>query len=256
MNLSQKISTGPRPGIDFDRGRHWRAKIGFVLLATEQTIQDDVMRLRPEGVGIHFARAYIPDSITNETLAAQAGLLAEAAASLLPDGSLNVLCYACTSGSLVIGEQRVHAELKRGNPGAQPTSLIAGVIKALKALKVKSLAVATPYLDEINANEALYLERAGFEIVNIEGLNLERDSDMVRVAPDYILEFARTVDRSAADALFVSCGALRSLDIVEALEQRVGKPVVVSNQAMIWDTCRMAGIADRIGGYGRLFREH
>jgi maleate isomerase len=256
MNLSRKISVSPRAGIDFDRGSHWRAKIGCVLLATEQTIQDDVMRLRPEGVGIHFARAYIPDSITNETLAAQAGLLADAAASLLPDGSLDVVCYACTSGSLVIGEERVHAELKRGNPGARPTSLIAGVIKALKTLNVRSLAIATPYLDEINAKEALYLERAGFEIVNIEGLNLERDSDMVRVAPSYILEFARTVDRPAADALFVSCGALRSLDIVDELEQRVGKPVVVSNQAMIWDTWRLAGIADRIGGHGRLFREH
>ena len=48
-------------------GSHWRAKIGFVLLATEQTIQDDVMKLRPEGVGIHFTRAAIPDSITNAT---------------------------------------------------------------------------------------------------------------------------------------------------------------------------------------------
>ena len=256
MNLSHRITTGPKEGIAFDRGRHWRAKIGFVLLATEQTIQDDVMRLRPEGVGIHFARAYIPDSITNDTLAAQADLLAGASASLLPDGSLDVICYACTSGSLVIGEERVNAELRRGNPGAKPTSLVAGVIKALKTFGAKSLAVATPYLDEINAKEALYLEQAGFEIVNIEGLNLERDSDMVRVAPSYIREFARTVDRPAADALFVSCGALRSLDIVEELEQRVGKPVVVSNQAMIWDTWRMAGIADRIGGHGRLFREH
>lgn len=256
MNLHRNIAIDPRPGIVFDRGQHWRAKIGFVLLATEQTIQDDVMRLRPDGVGIHFTRAYIPDSITNETLAAQVDLLAEAAASLLPDGSLDVACYACTSGSLVIGEERVHAELRRGNPNARPTSLVAGVIKALRALDVKSLAVATPYLDEINAKEARYLEQAGFEIVNIEGLNLERDSDMVRVAPSYILEFARKVDRPEADALFISCGALRSLDIVEELEQLVGKPVVVSNQAMIWDTWRMAGIADRIGGHGCLFRDH
>jgi maleate isomerase len=245
-----------KAGIGFDAGRHWRAKIGFVLLATEQTIQDDVMRLRPEGVGIHFARAFIPDSITNETLGAQADLLADAAASLLPDGSLDVVCYACTSGSLVIGEERVHAELAKGNPNARPTSLIAGVIKALRTLGARSIAVATPYLDEINAREAAYLESAGFKVVNIEGLNLERDSDMVRVTPRYLLEFARSVDRADADALFVSCGALRSLDIVDELEQRVGKPVVVSNQAMIWDTWRMADIDDRIGGYGRLFREH
>jgi maleate isomerase len=76
------------------------------------------------------------------------------------------------------------------------------------------------------------------------------------VAPSYLLEFAQSVDRANADALFVSCGALRSLDIVDELERRVNKPVIVSNQAMIWDTWRMAGITDRMGGYGRLFRDH
>ena len=93
--------------VRFDEGRHPRAKIGYVLLATEQTVQDDAMRLRPEGVGVHFTRAAIPDLITNETLAAQAGLLADCAATLLPDGSLDVVCYACTSGSLVIGESQL-----------------------------------------------------------------------------------------------------------------------------------------------------
>ena len=241
--------------IRFDAGRHPRAKIGYVLLATEQTIEDDVFRLRPGGVGVHFSRAPIADSITNESLLAQAQLLAPAAAQLLPDNSLDVICYACTSGSLVIGEERVFSELKKGAPGAEPTSLITGVIGALRILGVKRLAVATPYLDEINQREAAYLEQAGFDIVNIEGLNIERDSDMVRVAPDYILEFARSVDRAEADAVFVSCGALRTLDVIDELEQAVGKPAVCSNQAMIWDTLRRAGIDDRIPAAGILLRD-
>ena len=245
-----------RPGIRFDQGLHARAKIGFVLLATEQTVQDDVMRLRPPGVGIHFTRAFIPDRIANDTLGDQLGLLADAAATLLPDGSLDVVCYACTSGSIVMGEDRVHAELKRGNPNAKPTSLIAGVIKALRELGVKSLAVATPYLDEINRLEATYLEAAGFDVVNIEGLNVERDSDMVRITPEYLSEFAQTVDRKGADCLFFSCGAMRSLGIVAELEAKLSKPVVVSNQAMIWDTWRMAGIRDQVQGYGQLLSAH
>lgn len=243
------------PGIRFDAGRHDRAKIGFVLLATEQTIQDDVYKLRPGGVGVHFARAPIPDSITVDTLAAQADLLGPAAATILPDGSLDVICYGCTSGSLVIGEDRVFRELNVGAPNAKATSLITGVIRALNVLEISRLAIATPYLDEINQMEVDYLETAGFETINIQGMNIERDSDMVRVSPDFIMEFAQKADRSDADALFISCGALRSLDIVEALEQAVGKPVVTSNQAMIWDTLRLAGITDKINGYGRLLRE-
>ncbi len=76
----------------FDDGRNARAKIGFVLLATEQTIEDDMFTLRPPGVAVHFSRAPIPDSITVETLARQADDLAPTAATILPDGSLDVVC--------------------------------------------------------------------------------------------------------------------------------------------------------------------
>ena len=246
----------PAPGgIRFDAGRHPRAKLGFVLLATEQTVQDDLLRLRPPGVGMHFARAAIPDSITNATLAAQAELLADCAATLLPDGSLDVVCYACTSGSLVIGEPRVLAELRRGAPAAIPTSLIGGVIRALRAFGARRIVVATPYVDEVNRRELDYLRASGFDVLSIRGLELEKDSDMVRVAPDFIAEFALAQDRADADAIFVSCGALRTLDVVEAIEARAGKPVICSNQAMAWDCLRLAGVDDRIDGCGRLLRE-
>jgi maleate isomerase len=254
MSGKAVIAQAPE-SIQFDAGRHARAKIGYVLLATEQTVQDDVIKLQPPGVGIHFTRAAIADSITNESLSAQAELLADCAASLLPDGSLDVICYACTSGSLVIGEERVFAELNRGAADAKATSLISGVIRALKTLQAQRIVIATPYLDEVNRREADYLEQAGFEVLSICGLNLEKDSDMVRVAPDYITEFALAQDHPDADAIFVSCGALRTLDVVAEIEARAGKPVVCSNQAMIWDCLRLAGIDDRFEGYGRLLEE-
>ncbi len=240
----------------FDAGRHHRAKIGFVLLATEQTIEDDMFTLRPNGVGVHFSRAWIEDSITVESLSRHADGLAEAARMLLPDGSLDVISYGCTSGSLVIGEERVAAELAKGATGAKPTSLIAAVIAALQAVGARRVAVVTPYLDEINRQEKAYLERAGFEIPRIEGLQLEKDSDMIRVRPDHIADVAAEVDGPDNDALFISCGALRSLDIVDGLERRLGKPVICSNQAMMWHALRLAGVTDRRTGFGRLFREH
>jgi len=253
---SQSVLAPAPADIRFDKGVHHRAKIGYVLLATEQTVQDDVIRLQPPGVGIHFTRAAIPDSITSESLAAQADLLADCAASLLPDGSLDVVCYACTSGSLVIGEERVFAELKRGAPNAQATSLITGVIRALKQVGARRIVVATPYLDEVNQREVDYLEQAGCEVLSLCGLNLEKDSDMVRVAPDYIAEFALAQDHPDADAIFISCGALRTLDVIGEIESRAGKPAICSNQAMIWDCLRLAGIDDQYSGYGCLLSEH
>ncbi|MEM6589599.1 MAG: arylmalonate decarboxylase [Pseudomonadota bacterium] len=239
----------------FDDGRHHRAKIGFVLLATEQTIEEDMFRLCPPGVGLHFTRAAMPDSITIDTFLANAADLAPAAERLLPDGSLDVIAYACTSGSLVIGEDRVMAELSKGAPDATPTTLITGVLAALGAFDAKKVAVATPYLDEINMREADYLEAAGFEVTNIRGLQIEKDSDIIRVRPDFIADFARATDTPDSDALFISCGALRTIDMVDQLEQELGKPVICSNQAMMWDVLRKSGIQDSIPGYGRLLRE-
>ena len=239
-----------------DRGRHYRAKIGYVLLATEQTIQDDVIRLCPEGVGVHFTRAPIPDSITNATLAAQVDHLAPCAESFLPDGSLDVVCYACTSGSLVIGEERVQEELNKGAPQAIATSLIRSVIKAIETIGARKIVVVTPYLDEINKLELDYLEKAGIEVLAITGLNLEKDSDMVRVPPKFIIDFSLSLDHTQADAIFISCGALRALEVVDEIEKRAGIPVITSNQAMIWDTLRLARIDDQFEGFGELFYKY
>ncbi|MEH6579333.1 MAG: hypothetical protein V7731_19895 [Amphritea sp.] len=242
--------------VEFDAGRHSRAKIGFVLLATEQTIEDDMYHLLPDEVGIHFTRAPIPDSITAETLTNLAASLGDAAALLLPDGSLDVITYACTSGSLVVGEERVFEELSKGAPAATKTCLITSVMRALKAIDAKRIVVATPYLDEINQMEKEYMESRGFEILDIQGLQLEKDSEMIRVTPDCIMRFAESLDRPDADAIFISCGALRSIDIIDALERRTGKPVITSNQAMAWDVMRLAGINDTFQGYGTLLKDY
>ncbi len=239
-----------------DAGRHWRAKIGFVLLAMEQTIEDDMFRLRPPGVGVHFTRAPMANRVSVGTLAAMASGIGDAASLLLPDEPLDVVCYACTSGSVVIGEERVFAELNRGKPDARATSLITSVMRALEALKARRIAIATPYLAEVDTIERAYMVARGFEVVHMQGLGIEKDADMVRVTPETIFDFARGIDRPDADAVFISCGALRSLDVIAELENRLGKPVVTSNQAMMWDCLRLAGIADRRDDYGTLFREH
>lgn len=239
----------------FDEGRHHRAKIGFVLLATEQTIEDDMMALMPKGVGAHFTRVLNPDSITVESLAHVGPELARAAATLLPDGSLDVISYACTSGSLVLGEDTVFRELNKGAPNAVATSLISSVISALKALNIRKVAVCTPYLDEVNLAEREYLETRGFTVTEIRGLNLERDSDMIRVRPEIIRQLALSVNSEEAEAILISCGALRSIDVIEQLEEEIGKPVICSNQAMAWDVLRKAGITDTIPRCGRLLQQ-
>lgn len=216
------------------------------------------MRLRPEGVGIHFTRVPIPDSITVETLTSVAESLAPASSVLLPDGSLDVVTYACTSGSLVLGEERVFHELKKGQPQAKATSLITGAMRALRTLKVRKLVLCTPYVAGITEAQSAFLTAQGFEVVGVYGMGLEFDSDMVLVPPEYMIEYAAAAAAAHpdADGLFFSCGALRSLDAIEAIEQRIQKPAVCSNQSIIWETLRLAGVPDQFEGFGSLLRDH
>ena len=233
-----------------------RGKIGFVLIPNEQTIEDDMIRHMPPGVGSYFSRAVMPREISTESLAQLGGSLADTAARILPDDKLDVICFACTSGTVAVGESASCTELSKGAPGAKTTTLAGAVRKALEALNVKKIVLGSPYIPELNANVANYLEGAGLTVLETHGMGLNYDTEMIRVAPDYIVEFAHSIDRPDADAVLISCGALRSIDVVDQIEQSLGKPVVCSNQAMLWDCLRLAGVNDRLPGLGRLLREH
>lgn len=240
----------------FDDGAHARARIGFVLIPNEQTIEHEMVRHMPVGVGAFFARAQMPREISTHSLSQVGRSLAKAATRILPDDGLDVICFACTSGTVAVGEDATCTELSKGAPGAKPTSLAGAVRKALSAMGVTRLVLGSPYVEELNENVASYLTRAGFNVLATHGMGLRYDTQMIRVTPDYIIDFAHAIDRPDADAVLLSCGALRSMEVVDRIEQSLGKPVICSNQAMLWDCLRLAGIPDHLDGLGRLLREH
>ncbi len=145
------------------------------------------------------------------------------------------------------------AEIKTGAPWAQPMCLVQGVLDALNELGAKKIVVGTPYLDEVNTAEAEYLLKKGFEVLDIQGLNLSTGTEMGQVTPEFWKEFAVAIDQPEADAIFLSCGGIRSLEVAEAIEQITGKPVITSNQAQFWSCLRRAGITDELTGFGQIF---
>ena len=247
------VRSTPRE-VGYDQGTHWRAKLGVIILSTDLAMEENIFRLIPEGVGASVTRLRTDNDCTVANLAAHIDHMAEAASLLQPEARPDVVCYACTSGSIVIGEERVMAEIRRGAPWAQPATLVTGVINALHRLEAHRIVVATPYLDEINTMELKFLQGKGFEVLDIQGLNVEDGEAMGRITPSYLRDFALSVDRDDADAIFVSCGGIRTIDVLQQIEDAAGKPVVCSNQAMLWDCLRRAGIDDAIEGYGRLFQ--
>jgi len=252
FKTGDKVASSPWQA-ELDAGKHWRAKLGFILMSTDLAAESDIFAMAPEGVAVHFTRLKTDDYTTNETLARHIEAMADAAARLQPDTKPDVISYSCTSGSIVIGEQRIMDEIKRGAPYARPMTLVTGVVDALGELGARRLVVGTPYLDEINTAEAEFLVAKGFEVLDIQGLNLETGIEFGCVTPDYWKKFALEIDRPDADAIFLSCGGIRSLEVAAEIEDLAGKPVVTSNQAQMWSCLRRAGIKDEIEGFGRIF---
>ena len=260
MNKLDEMDNAARQAVlqtvRFDDGRNARAKIGFVLIPNEQTIEDDMIRHMPPGVGTYFSRATMPREISTESLAQLRGSLADTARRILPDDGLDVICFACTSGTVAVGEEASCAELAKGAPGARTSTLAGAVRKALTAVGAQNITLGSPYVSELNDNVAAYLEDAGFTVVAAHGMGLQYDTEMIRVSPAYLIDYTRAIDTPEADTILLSCGALRSIDVVDEIEQRLGKPVICSNQAMLWDCLRLAGVNDKVPGLGRLLRDH
>ena len=238
---------------EMDKGRHWRAKLGFILMSTDLAAESDFFDMAPKDVAVHITRLKTDDYTTNETLSRHIEYMADAASRIQPDTKPNVISYSCTSGSIVIGEEIIKKEIKKGAPYSIPMTLVTGVIDALKELKIKKIVVGTPYLDEINIKEAEFLYEKGFSVLNIQGLNLTKGIEFGTVTPDYWIKFAEEIDEDDADAIFLSCGGIRSTEVIDKIEQKIGKPVITSNQAQMWSCLRRAGVQDNVLGFGKLF---
>ncbi|MEM9370776.1 MAG: arylmalonate decarboxylase, partial [Pseudomonadota bacterium] len=175
---------------ELDGGRHHRARLRFILMSTDLAAVADFFDMALADVAVHVTRLKTYDYTTNETLAQHIDHIADATSRLQPDNRPDVISYSCTSGSIVIGEERVFEEIRKGAPWAQPVCIVTGVVDALRELGARTLVVGTPYVDEINTAEAEFLTAKGFQVLDIQGLNLKTGIEFGNVTPAFWTSFA------------------------------------------------------------------
>jgi len=240
--------------VPFDAGPGARARIGLVALSGDATVEPDFRRL---GLGpdveLYVSRVAF-GTVTIEGLREVAEHLTAATALILPGQRLDAIAYGCTSGTIVVGEEAIGQRIAAARPGLPWTTPITGAVAGFRKLGVRRVAVLTPYVDEVNLPVIRHLEKAGIGVVDMVSFGLLTEADMVRVPQETIIEAAGMLDLARADAIFVSCTALRALGVLEKLEGMLGKPVLASNHAMYWHALRLAGYADPVAGFGRLYR--
>ena len=256
-------NAAPSGGSDAAKPRAWGdhtrnprldgKRVGLIIPSVNATLEPELAWLAPPGISFHAARIMLrettPEGLRamNEGVATAAGLLA----SLSPDA----VAYACTSGSFLEGRSRLDAQIAAiaAVVGCPVVATSAALIDALHALRIQRVALATPYLDAINRVERAFLEDQGFDVVSVRGLGLSGPA-IREVDPDRVFALACDADAETAEGLFVSCTDLRALEVVDALEARLQKPVLTSNQVTLWALLRALGRTPDIAGFGRLLR--
>jgi len=239
----------------------WRARIGLIIPDGDSTLEPELWRMAPEGVAIFSARFHTLPGNTSQTdkhLWAMADKVEEATKLLLPLKPTSIT-FGCTSGSFIGGTEWTEGLIKKINnaaPDIPASTIITAAVAALKELEIKKVAVITPYIKKINDVLKDYLEKIGFEVVNMQRRKGEYKDvyEFQDNNPHENYKLIRSVDVPGAEGIFQSCTGLHAAPIIEKLERDLGKPVITSNIATLWDALRKAKVSEPTKGYGSLLR--
>ena len=232
-----------------------RARIGLVVLATDYTIEHEMrMLVNLPGVDIYHARIANSPNISPDSLRAMEPLITATAELILPGDTLDVLAYACTSASIVLGTSTVAKNLNAAKPEAKTTNPAFAAFEAFAALGAKRIAVLTPYSKNVNAMVQNSLEDVGFDVPVFGSFNEPHDPTVAAIDSQSLKTgIARITEGQDVDAIFISCTSVRIVADVVAIEADLDIPVTSSNHALAWHCLRLAGIDDKQPELGRLF---
>jgi maleate isomerase len=231
-----------------------RARIGFIIPSSNRMVEPQMQRFMPAGVVPHFTRI----RMTNQHKAPLEELIPRIteAADLLADSKCDVIVLQCTGTSMSGGvhmEQRVIVAMKQAT-GRRALTTASALTAAFAALGARRLVFISETEQDDHDRKLAYLREAGYEIVADKAVGLEGTDAYCTMPPRLWYDTAMALRNSLADAYFISCANIASIDVIDDLERDLGKPVVTSNQAAIWCALRTVGIGEAIPGLGILLK--
>ncbi len=243
------------PTLEHWTGYDWRARIGLIYPACGKR-DNDFSRLVPPGVSVHITRVAFSGRVTAEDIGAMAELdNLRAASRLLKDVQPSCVSWVDTSGSFMFGpecdikqSEAIHAET--GVPASTTTT---AVLAACARLGVSRLAIASPYVSEVNDQLRSFLAARGLAVSSMRSLELESEWEIHNVGREAAYRLARDAYMPQAEVLFIPCTDFEAIDLIETLEQDLGVPVITANQATMWHALRLSGVLDPIPHFGKLY---
>ena len=239
----------------------WRARLGILVPSGIIAIEPEFALVIPEGVSCHYHRFKFLGGGENEEILKDLKKAAEyiaEASELITDVRPSVVAMTGTGVSFIGGYRydRMLIEKMREINGNLPTTTTStSVIDAFHRLGIRKVSIAMPYIEEVSKAAVKFVEDNGIQVLNAKWLN-KSGFDIPMISKKTIFHLAREVAKLESEALFISCTNLHTFELIEELEHDLKKPVITSNQATIWNMLRLAGINDKINGYGQILSRY
>jgi maleate isomerase len=228
-------------------------RIGLIIPSSNRMVEQEMVRHVPPGVTAHVARLRMTGAHRvgiDELLPRVAG-----AAATLVDACCDVVAFHCTANATAEGlagaDKLVAALRQAGAPRATTTA--SAIRAALDALSARRIVLLTPYTQATTDHEAEFLHDAGYEALAARGYALKGSDEYCGTSAQFWRDRAIEAARPDADCYLISCANISTFPVIEDIEQKLGRPVVTSNQAVTFDALRLLGIADRSNCPGRVF---
>ena len=181
-------------------------------------------------------------------------VLDDSARTLAAD-SVDVVGYASTTSAYVIGFEDEATMVSRlsARLGVPVVATCASAVLALRVLDVARVAlIGAPWFDaESNELGAGYFRSQGFDVVSSASAELSRDP--TKIEPAAICAWTSRNVGDEAEGVFIGGNGFRAAAAIQRLEDALGRPVLTSNQVLLWNLLALAGAPFQIRGYGQLF---
>jgi maleate cis-trans isomerase len=130
-------------------------------------------------------------------------------------------------------------------------------VDACRRLGVSTVAVGATYPSDVAGAFVHFLTHHDISVLTVSARDIITAAEVGTLPPETVLEFAEAVSSDApqADAVLLPDTALHTVEALDALDARHGKPVLTANQVSIWQGLRLAGADIDRPGLGTLFRK-
>jgi maleate cis-trans isomerase len=223
------------PNINKDALSVPRARVGLIIPSVNTYSEPQFNHFAPEGLGIHVARARVAGQHKRPLPEMKEDIAG--AARLLSDCHPDVIVFHCTDTSMTQGPQGEGKilDIVKDATGIDAMATSRLVLEAMQALGMKKVVLLTPY----KSNKAVidYLTAAGVTVLRDIAMKLEA-KDFGSVTPAQWAQMAKELDGPDADGVFLSCTNTTQIEAIADIERMLGKPVVNSNQAVLWGCLR------------------